>query len=392
MSAEQSAAAVSGSPEAQTTTNPAGESLPALGQSQMNGLMQKLGIPHSVRETIAAPVAPQEAEAGTGDEQTGETEVESKDEAEKPTGEADESEGETKEEADADSDDDPEGEEETEDSHKEINVEKLRSKERKQRKRAQRAEAALQAEQAKAADLAAKLETATPIQVVPTLQDPLAHVTDLKSLNDEVFRIRRLRDTARANPQGWVANEGTAKEEQVTAEQSQYWLSWAENTLADVVPQKEQEIKTLRPQARQAGEAILPEMFKAGTVDNQARQYLLRSYPALAAHPESDYLTAVFLVGYKAIAAAQNGNGKNGHKLEVPAAITKAHADKGKVAIQKQQPPGRSTQAPSPKGEGVGNVLAEMGKSGGTRDSLVKGLTALRHASASPRGKDLAPV
>ena len=243
----------------------------------------------------------------------------------------------------------------------------------------------------KLAETQAALEKASPITVQPTWADPLAHVTDQESLNREIAQFRALRDLARSKPQGWVKDEGTDNEVVITSEQAAQSLSWAEDVLTDLVPLKQKEIAEVRPASVAAAQSIMPTMFKTGEVDHQAAQMVWKEYPAIATNPQRDFLTAVMLLGFKTIAAGQQAAAEKNGKLKVPAAILKAHSDKGKVPLQKQKPPGRSSIAPVSTESDVTSALGQMAKTGGSRQSLVEGLKALNR-SGRPGGKDLAQV
>jgi hypothetical protein len=384
--------AASGEPDDTSQAGNEGDSLPPLSSDNLGTLANKLGINPAVRARMnfgeAAPAAKavvEETESETDDDAGESDEGEAGVEGEDETTVEGEAEGDTE----AAAEDEDEDEDDKKDEGKPPDISKLETKVYKQRKRAQRAEKALTAEQARVADLQAQLEKASPIVVTPSVQDPLAAVTDLDSLERQKVEFRTVRDKARANPRGWVENEGKENERVVDAKEAAWWLGYTEDVLTDHFPRKEKEIREVRPNAINEARRIMPTLFDKGTEDYQAAQLVMRNYPWVAASPEREYLLAVFLKGWKQDlidqAAARKGNGK------APAAILKAHNDKGKVPKLKHAAPSRSTQAESPKGEGMANVFHDHIKTGGTREGLIKGLKALRGLEG-PKARSAAPV
>ncbi|MBA3352361.1 MAG: hypothetical protein H0U23_08065 [Blastocatellia bacterium] len=189
-------------------------------------------------------------------------------------------------------------------------------------------------------------------------------------------------------------NEGQNNEYVVTREQAAQWLGYAEDVLTDYFPRKEDEINKVRPASTEAARKILPTMLERGSEDHHAAQLVWKNYPMLAGHPERDYLTAIFLRGFKLtaqeIAAKAKGNGDS--KLRVPAKILQAHADKDRrPPLQRQTPPGRSSVTPTSKANGMEKAMERMKQSGGSRESLIAGLTALEQ-NDRPRSRDPVPI
>nr|MBA3352479.1 hypothetical protein [Blastocatellia bacterium] len=305
MSADDTAAPEGDQPQTSPESVPTNETgtLHPLTDSTKAGLMERMGIPTAVRdrlkenqETMVSEQSEPEAEAGINGEVTREDIPEESDaqpEEEEPT------ETET-EEAGEEEEDKPD---ENATALQKKNY-KLRQQKREFRERAEKAEAEL-------AKLKSEPEPG-PTTAQATINDPLAHITDLDGLSRERKEFRILRDQARANPDGWVVNEGQNNEYVVTREQAAQWLGYAEDVLTDYFPRKEDEINKVRPASTEAARKILPTMLERGSEDHHAAQLVWKNYPMLAGHPERDYLTAIFLRGFKLtaqeIAAKAKGN------------------------------------------------------------------------------------
>lgn len=368
-SAEQSAATADVQQTASTESN-----LPPVDAGAMSQMMQRLGIPNAMRPEIEAEQP--ETEAQPQEPEPEPTEVEAVDDPIQPEAEQEETTAEPEEET-GEEVDDPEPKPEEGKSPEVLKLERRNWKLR-QKRRADKAE--LEQTRAELSAVKAQLETAAPINVIPTIDNPLAAVTNLQELEVAKAQFRALRDTARANPHGWVDKDGT----EITAEQSQQRLSYAEDVLTDLFPMKEAEIKAIRPASEAEARRILPTMFDKSTKDGQAAQTFWRMNPQIAASPQRDYLTAVFLRGFQSILAEQpqkNGEHKNG-KLEIPEKIRKAHEQRETTVVQKQTPPGRAVTAPRAN-QAMTEAMQRVDKSGGSRESVKEALKSYGPISAN---------
>lgn len=356
-------------------------------------VMQKLGIPQAIRSRIDQDFndnddgpADKQSETVTDDNaQENQVDDPIEGEGETQTPDTDDDQVATEDEDEEEETAAPQGNEDL-DALQRRNY-KLRQKKRELTTRAEKAEQEAQA-------LRAQLENAAPVTVAPSLTDPLSHVTDQASLETARTEFRMLRDMARTKPDGWIANEGKDNEVVITREQAAQYQSYAEDVLSDHFPRKEKEITQIRPMSRQASARILPTMFKTGTEDHQAAQLLWKQYPMLASNPERDYLTAIFLRGFKTVAtemSQKNGNGKTDPKLKIPDQILAAREARDKTPIQRATPPGRpSSGVVKPQSEKLGNAVKRMQQTGGSRESLISGILAL--GATRTNGKQPAPV
>ena len=371
------------SPEqAQQSGNPekSHDALPPISHEQARGLMDRLGIPGKLRAEASGEVATEQPtetqEEPTQPEETPLPSDEPAGEDAEPKGDAEPHEGEPEE-----GDEEPEGsEEEGQQQEQDPKLAKLKRKNYSLRKRAQSAESKAYEWQERAEKAEQQLGQG-PV-VMPTTQNPLAHINDLASLEMELGRYVQLQEQAEDNPEGWIADEGTPEERVVTAEQSKYLRRWAKGVIEKDGARKRVELEKVRPAARANAEKIMPGMFKRGSDDFQAAAKLHRDFPWLAADPLRDELTAVMLRGFKEIANASNGS-------QLPAKILSAQRNKENGAAKAATPPGRPSALPNGN-KPMTAVLAGVAKSGDVK-SLQAGLKALRGAQGTS-GRDLATV
>jgi hypothetical protein len=105
--------------------------------------------------------------------------------------------------------------------------------------------------------------------------------------------------------------------------------------------------------------------------------------------PNRDQLTALILLGIKTDKANQSEAVKA--KAKVPPAIAKAAEQKGKVVVQKTQPPGRTTMAPAPKAVDMREAIRNAAKAGGSIEA-VQAVLAAGRSPAPTKEAALAPV
>lgn len=347
------------SSEAQETQN-----LPPISSEGAEALAQRLGIPAALRTGFsqeeptsqAETQTEEQAETETSTEETAETETEQ--EELKPTAETEEAETEEEEES-------IEGKQ-PEWYQKRIN--------RLTRQRRTAEEKAIAAEE-KAEQLAAQLQSIQPVTVQPSLQEPLVDVQTEAQLAQTEKTWEIVRNQAEDNPDGWVANPGTAQEEVITPEQAKFWRRYANDLLTKAIPRKRAELAAL-PAIRAEAEKILPDLYKVGSADNNAMRTALLQFPQLAGHPGRDVFIARYLKGWK-VEEAEKAGAKNGKaKLEVPEKILKAHEQREKVPLQRQTPPGRPLSNGVPKTEELVKTTEKLAQTG-SPDALKAGLRQL---------------
>ena len=356
-----------------------GNALPSISPEQARRLSDRLGIPSALRNievpTEEAQAEPEASEVTQPEVATEPTEVAGEDA--KPEGEAEPHEGEP-----------GEGAEETEESEEEIQSEqdpklqKLKRKNYSLRKRAQKAEAEAYANQARAEEAEARLGQG-PV-VMPTNDNPLAHVNDLTTLEREIGQFKQLQEQAEDHPEGWIAHEGTPQEHFVTPEQAKYLKRWAKGVIENDGARKKVELERVRPAARAEAEKIMPSMFKRGTEEFEAAASLQRDIPWLATDPRRDHLTAIFLKGWRAINESSNGT-------KLPEKLLRAQQTKGNGVAKASTPPSRPSGLPNGN-KPMGAVLDGVAKAGGSSEALQAGLKAIRGLSNGPKARELATV
>lgn len=268
---------------------------------------------------------------------------------------------------------------------------KLKDRYRRQRNQA-RDEAAELREQL--ADAQTKLESAQPVTVAPTLNDPLAHVTDMKGLESEFMQAENLRNFCIKNANGYMANEGTDQEKWIPPEVIADKHIEANDVLTKFIPLKAQQIAA-RPKYTEQAKQVMPTMFEPGHDDYKAARNMKVLYPFLANDPRADELIAVQLKGWKAIQAEQaqkpSKNGQGKPELELPAELVRSHQDRNKVPVLKNLPPSRPNGSSLPAQAKAAQTAQQAALQSGDRDAILAAVRA-RRESGSERVNSRSPA
>ncbi|MBA3571339.1 MAG: hypothetical protein H0W34_05075 [Pyrinomonadaceae bacterium] len=290
----------------------------------LSGVMDNLGIPAEIQEELQPPPEVVDAVEDAVEPEPVEVEAE-------PEAEAEDEEPSKEEDAEA----------EPEEKHQwPVEAIKLKDKYRRQRNEARDKAAELEDQ---VRQLQEQIETAPPATVSPTMVDPLVNVTDEAGLQKARAEAKILRDYCRERRQGFTLNEGTAEERWVPPEEIAKSESYAEDMLAEYIPQKAAELQA-RPQFTGQAKLVLPTMFETGHADAKAAKVMLVDHPWLASDPARDLKIAVSLVGWKTIMAqqaAKETKPETDKKLQVPDELKQQHLNRGKVPVLRQNPPSR---------------------------------------------------
>lgn len=155
---------------------------------------------------------------------------------------------------------------------------------------------------AKIAELETRLSTvnAGPIRIAPTPENPLADVASPADLQQRIAQAQQVKLWAMENADGAdvVKDAKTGETEFLDATKVREQLINAERVL-NAVPQRQQYLAQ-KAQADQIGAQVFPEIFKAGSPENQRLQAARAAMPWLyAARGDADLIIAQALIGEK---------------------------------------------------------------------------------------------
>ena len=216
------------------------------------------------------------------------------------------------EEAEAESDEDND-DDKAEEPAADHTAEKLLKRIDKITAKRREAEARSETLEAQLADLQARLDASTPVQIAPTPSDPLADVETPEQLEERISIAKKVRKWALENLEGGTVKNADGEEVYHEPSQVRQYLANADEVLTEHAPKRKEWIsqrQTVLPEAKNA----YPALFKAGTPENQIYQQTLRAYPQLKNLPNLEIVIGDAIEGQKLRFARAEMSAKKGAK------------------------------------------------------------------------------
>ena len=198
---------------------------------------------------------------------------------------------------------------------------------------------------ARTKELEAKLESAAPMVLQPTRQNPLSHLTTEKAVRDEMQQYRDMKAWCWRNLNGGELTDGKGQSHEVSGEEVRGRLAFADDMLQQYGPER---IEFLREQARfdAITREAYPELYNSSSRYSHLANAFLQRYPELMNAPNHQLIIGDAIRGMDARLAEQSG--KSGGKAAVNGNGVKPVAGKSAPKL-----------APRPiKGQAVANQKA----------------------------------
>ena len=191
-------------------------------------------------------------------------------------------------------------------------------------------------------DLRARLDASTPVQIVPTPNDPLADVETPEQLAERISTAKKVRKWAIENLEGGTVQNGKGEEVYYEPAQVRQYLANADEVLTEHAPKRQQWIaqrQSIMPEAQ----AAYPGLFKNGSPEQQILRETLKSFPALRGMPNLELVIGDAIAGQQMRFARQQA----AQKAEKPVAKTEKSTPSVPSAAKGSKVPARDIQTRS---------------------------------------------
>jgi hypothetical protein len=166
-------------------------------------------------------------------------------------------------------------------------------------------------------DLRARLDASTPVQIVPTPNDPLADVETPEQLAERISTAKKVRKWALEHLEGGTVTNAAGEEVYYEPAQVRQYLANADEVITEHAPKRQQWIaqrQSVLPEAQ----AAYPSLFKAGSQESQVLRETLKAYPALRGMPNLELVIGDAIAGQQLRFARQEAGKKSGNPVAKP--------------------------------------------------------------------------
>ena len=215
-------------------------------------------------------------------------------------GEEEEQEEEGEEKQDEDQEDEPEEEEEEEQAKPKAGI-----KEKMQRR--------IDKLTAIRKDLEAKLESAQPVTLAPSEEDPLSDLTSEEAVQERLAGIRKLRRWCLENLEGGEIVDSKGHSVDLSARQVRERLARSEDLIQHYGPQRLEYLRTLRS-FDSVGRKAYPALYDSTSEESKIANNFLRLNPQILRLPNYQLIIGDAIRGMRARQAEETQAGKSGSK------------------------------------------------------------------------------
>ena len=211
-------------------------------------------------------------------------------------------------------------------------IDKITAKRREAEEKAEQLEAEL-------SDLRTKLDSTPPVTLAPTPADPLADVESPEQLEERISTAKKVRRWALENLEGGTVKNAKGEEVYYEPAQVRQYLANADEVLTEHAPKRQQWIaqrQTVLPEAK----AAYPQLFQAGSQEQQILRETLKSFPALRGMPNLELVIGDAIAGQQMRFARQQA----AQKAEKPVAKPEKSTPSVPSAAKGSKVPARDIQ------------------------------------------------
>jgi len=138
---------------------------------------------------------------------------------------------------------------------------------------------------------------ATPVPLVPTRANPLTDIRTPEELESRISMAKEWKSWARKNPHGGTFEQADGKSVELSEEEVQSRLDWAEAVI-ETAPDRKEWLATHQG-AHAYAKQTYPELFKKGTPEYGVAQTILKSVPQLVLMPDYEAFMGHYIRGLK---------------------------------------------------------------------------------------------